>query len=174
MANAQGKGRGGKNNFPTKIPEPQTIEELRERQRLLKEALHAYRMPKVTSDKELADRFDEYFEWCIENDVLPTIEEMFLYTGYGYNGLYDIETGRSKGFSPNTSKIIKKAREIIKSIDAKMTASGEINPIVYFFRAKNYYGMVDKVEHVIAPMTETELIDTTTIRDRYLLPEKKD
>ena len=52
--------------------------------------------------------------------------------------------------------IIKKAKDILQRYDAEKTVAGEINPIVYFFRAKNYYGMVDKQEHVITANTREE------------------
>ena len=164
------KGKGGNANFPTSRAGLITTDEDREIvRRLLKETLSAYRMPKVKSDEELTQRLDEYFSLCAETGQIPTVEEMCLYTGYGYRGLYDIEVGRSKGFSDSTSHIIKKAKEYMQSFDAKLAVSGKMNFLAYCFRAKNYYGMTDKTEYVLTPNTKPESdYNAEDIKNRYL------
>ena len=79
------------------------------------------------------------------------MEEMYLSTGYSIATAKDWELGRNKGFSPETSKIIKKARSFMQTFDAKLVVSGKLNFLAYCFRAKNYYGMVDKQEMVLTP-----------------------
>ena len=37
-----------------------------------------------------------------------------------------------------------------------MATAGKLNFLAYCFRAKNYYGMQDKVEHVVTPGTPDE------------------
>ena len=64
--------------------------------------------------------------------------------------------------------------EFIKSFDAKLVVAGKLNPVTYFFRAKNYYGMVDKVEHeVIAkdPLEAPVLNEADIINIYDALPE---
>ena len=174
MANAQGKGRGGKNNFPNRKYVPQTLEEKTALAKALDEVTDAYKQKPVKSDEELIERLNEYFEKCRDRNSIPTVEEMCLYVGYSIWYVHDIECGRAKGFSPETSQLIKKAKDYMKTLDGKLAIQGDINFLAYCFRAKNYYGMVDKVEHVVAPATEQELIDTSTIKERYLIDKKKD
>lgn len=146
------KGRGGINNFGNNAKELVKTEEQRVvARKLLGEALCAYRMPKVKSDEELAQRLDEYFQNCVNNAQVPTVEEMALYTGYTLKTLWDWQHGRTRGFSPKTSGIIEKAKEFLKTFDAKMAVAGSLNFLTYCFRAKNYYGMVDKQEVVLTP-----------------------
>ena len=145
------KGRGGKNNFPSSKMVVQTDEDKALVKKLLGEVLVEYRKPKVKSDEELAERLDGYFKRCAENGQIPTVEEMCLSTGYTYWTCYDWETGRNKGFSSETSHIIKKAKEMLKTFDAKLVISGKLNFLAYCFRAKNYYGLVDKTEYVVTP-----------------------
>lgn len=114
--------------------------------RLMTETLQSWRKTKVKSDEELAARLDEFFHDCAEQGKIPTVEELEMTTGYSHGGLGDIQSGRNPGFSPETKNILKRAREFIKTFDAKLVLTGEINPIVYFFRAKNYYGLQDKQE----------------------------
>ena len=79
-----------------------------------------------------------------------------MYTGYTYATMHDWETGKNQGFSSQTSHIVKKAKEYLKMFDAKLVVSGKVNPIVYFFRAKNYYGMQDKQEVEISSTNNQE------------------
>lgn len=124
--------------------------------KLLTEALDAYNQPKVKSDQELAERWNEYFHKCAETGQVPTVEEMAMYTGYTQATVWDWETGRNHGFSNQTSEIVKKAKEYLKMFDAKLVMSGKANPIVYFFRAKNYYGLVDQKEFVVSAQNGQE------------------
>ena len=137
--------------------------------KLLTEALDAYNQPKVKSDEELAERWNQYFKMCAQTGQVPTVEEMAMYTGYTYATVYDWETGRNHGFSGDTSNLVKKAKEYLKMFDAKLVVSGKVNPIVYFFRAKNYYGMQDKQEFEISSSNNQEqTMSAEDIAKRYI------
>ena len=144
-------GPGGTHNFPSTRKQPETPEEKALCSRFLSEILVEYRQPRVKDDDELMQRFDEYFQRCVTEHRIPTVEELYLSTGYGIDYIRDICNGRKNGFSTKTALIIKKAKDILRSYDAKAVLAGEINFLAYCFRAKNYYGMVDKQEHVITP-----------------------
>ena len=163
------KGRGGKNNFPSAKAVIETKEDKELVKKLLTEVLVEYNQPKVQSDEELAERLNNYFVRCAENGQIPTVEEMCMSTGYSYSTCYDWEVGRNKGFSSETSKIIKKAKEMLKTFDAKLVISGKLNFLAYCFRAKNYYGMVDKQEYVVTPNVNNDSdYSADDIRARYL------
>lgn len=165
------KGRGGTGNFPssragmTDTPEKRAVV-----QHLLREVLTEYRQEKVHSDEELAERFNDYFRRCAENGQIPTVEEMCMCTGYSQAYIWDIETKRSRGFSDSTSEIIKKAKDFLKTMDAKLVVTGEMNFLAYCFRAKNYYGMSDKQELVLTP-NQQETPDIEAIKNRYMVQE---
>lgn len=178
------RGRGGTQNFPqSRGGFGETEQDKVLIRRLMTETLHSWRLPKVKSDEELAHRLDEFFYQCAEQGKIPTVEEMEMCTGYSHGGLGDIESGRNPGFSPETKNILKRAREFLKTFDAKLVVTGELNPIVYFFRSKNYYGMVDKQEisvtggeNKVAEMSDDELAkwyleDGNTIEQTF--PEDK-
>lgn len=146
------KGRGGKENFPSNIKAAIKTEEQRGvAKQLLQETLTAYRMPKVKDDEELAQRFDDYFRMCASTGQIPTVEEMCLCTGYAQSTIWDFETGRRKGFSSATAEIIRKSKDFLQTFDAKLVVSGQLNFLTYCFRAKNYYGMIEKSEVVLTP-----------------------
>lgn len=134
----------------------------------LRQVLQAYKMPRVRSDEEMLDRLSAYFETCAERGSHPVIEEMALYCGYTLHGFWDIESGQTKGFTNNTRDIVKKAKFVVQTLDAKLATSGKLNFLAYCFRAKNYYGMQDKVEHVLTPGTPDEY-NSADIASRYMI-----
>lgn len=164
------KGRGGTDNFPnTKV----VVKNDKDRaliSNLLSEVIVEYQQPKVKSDEELRNRLNDYFKRCAEKGQIPTVEEMSMCTGYSQSTVWDWETGRNKGFSNSTSEIIKKAKDFLKTFDAKLVISGKLNFLAYCFRAKNYYGMVDKQEYVVTPNVQQDNdYDADAIRERYLI-----
>lgn len=164
------RGRGGTQNFPTAKPQPQTPQEKADCSRLLSQILEDYKQPRVKNDDELIEAFDAYFQRCVHRGSLPTVEGLYMSTGYTIDYIKDICNGKRNGFSTNTAPIIKKAKDILQRYDAEKTVAGEINPIVYFFRAKNYYGMVDKQEHVITASTnEASDYSAEDIAKKYLV-----
>ena len=163
------KGRGGKRNFPSSKMAVETAEDKALVSKLLTEVLVEHKQPKVKSDEELAERLNDYFTRCAMNGQVPTVEEMCMSTGYSYATCYDWEVGRNKGFSSETSNIIKKAKDVLKTFDAKLVISGKLNFLAYCFRAKNYYGMVDKQEMVVTPNVNNDSdYNAEDIRARYL------
>lgn len=164
------KGRGGKNNFPSSKVSVESEEDRQLVSKLLTEVMVEYKQERVKSDEELAERLNDYFMRCATRGQVPTVEEMAMSTGYTQSTVWDWEVGRNKGFSPNTSVIIKKAKDILKTFDAKLVISGKLNFLAYCFRAKNYYGMVDKQEYIVTPNVQQEAdFDEKDIRKRYLI-----
>lgn len=141
-------GRGGNANFPNarKNKADPAVVSL-----LLTDVMETYKQPKVKNDDELIQRIDGYFSSCASKGQYPTVEEMAMSTGYTLATVWDWENGRNKGFSTNTSEVIKKAKDFIKTFDAKMAIAGQIDFVTYCFRAKNYYGMRDQTDLVITP-----------------------
>lgn len=74
--------------------------------------------------------------------------------------------GKRKGFSPRTAEILKKARTIMASADAELAAKGKSQPVVYFFRAKNFYDMQDKKE-IHVTNHEEKTVDLDAIEAKY-------
>lgn len=152
----RGVKKGSKGNNPTGKGAmldvvPMTDERRELISRLVTETIRTYNMPRVVSDDELEQRLADYFNDCAKSGERPTVEQMYQCTGVPFSTLYDWETGRTGGFSPATSGILKKAKAFLRVFDAKMVAEGALNPVVYIFRAKNYYGMKDQQDLVVEP-----------------------
>lgn len=139
---------------------------------LLQEVLVEYKQPRVKSDEELQERLNDYFTRCATTGQIPTVEEMAMSTGFGLSYLWDIETGRRKGFSDSTAEIVKKAKNFLSTFDAKLVVTGKMNFLAYCFRAKNYYGMSDRNEYVIMPSSQPEQeYNEDDIRRRYMVDD---
>lgn len=65
--------------------------------------------------------------------------------------------------------IIKKAKGFMQTFDAKLVVSGKLNFLAYCFRAKNYYGMVDKQEMVLTPnQPQIEGLTPEQLQQKYI------
>ena len=128
----------------------------------------------VKTDEELCDRLDWFFETCADTNQLPTVEKMCLSLGMPRETIFEIINGIRSGFSTNTADILKKAKNFIASLDAELAQEGKIQPVVYLFRAKNYYNMRDQQEMVLTPNNRlNDYQDASTIAAKYKeLPEE--
>lgn len=125
--------------------------------RLLNETLEMYMQEPVRTDEELVERLGWYFKRCAERESRPTVEEMWLSTGHACSIVRDWLYGVRKPLGDYTVAILKKAQAFMQSYDAGLVASGALNPVVYIFRAKNYYGMKDQQDLTVnAAGTEPE------------------
>ena len=127
----------------------------------------------VQSDDELRERLGWFFENCAETQQLPTVEKMCLALGIPRETVHEIIHGIRKGFSKETPDILKNAKNLIASLDAELAQEGKIQPVVYLFRAKNFYGMKDAQEMVLTPNNKlNEYQDQKVIEAKYAeLPE---
>lgn len=120
-------------------------EEIRQ---IIQESYQFFNLPKVQTDEECAERLNAYFQLCAERGQLPTVEDMALSLGTIRQTLWEWEQGQ-KG--PVRRDMIKKAKEILAGIDAKLVSQGKIPQVTYIFRAKNFFGMRDQQEVVLTP-----------------------
>lgn len=132
--------------------------------RLMSETLQSYVKPRVRNDAELEERFVEFYQECAKYGKIPTLEELFLSTGFTLHYMRMIMTGERQGFSHESKNIVLRAKEFMKTFDAKLVISGELNPVVYIFRSKNYYDMKDQQDVVfntgadrIAEMSDADI-----------------
>lgn len=139
-------GRGGTENFPSarlKSTPPDDVS------MCLKNVLVFSKQPLVKSDEECRERLAQFFETCAETGQLPTVEKMCLALGTVRQVVWEWENGVK--CSSERADLIKKGKEIIASFEAELAAKGKVNPVVYIFRAKNYFGMKDQQDVVVAP-----------------------
>lgn len=136
------KGRGGRFNFPNAIdPETEDSETIRS---VLTDTLRWYDrgQDRPTTDDGIYERSREFLQDCMTRGKRPTVENYCLAIGYARNTVTEWKNGMH--CSANRSTIIKNVFDAIAAFDAGLAAAGKMNPVLYFFRAKNYYGMRDQ------------------------------
>jgi hypothetical protein len=166
-------GKGGKYNFPN--ARMQLIEQDDEKRAFVAKCIennlvffNAGVQDKVKSDEELCERLNWFFSQCAETQQIPNVEKMANALGYHRNTLNDWETGANNGFSSATKDIIKQAKQILASVDAELAQEGKIQPVVYLFRSKNFYGMRDQQDVVLTPNTSgIDSADKAAIEAKY-------
>lgn len=113
---------------------------------------------RCTSAQELSERFNKLFELCFQYNFIPTVESLALCSGFDRRSLWEIEIGHThKG--DGMADVVKNAKDLIANLEAELARDGEINGSVYMFRAKNYFGMVDKQEVVVTPNVDNKIPD---------------
>lgn len=170
-------GKGGKHNFPN--ARMQLIEQDDEKRAFLAKTItnnlvffnKGIEEP-VKSDEQLCERLNWFFTECSRTQQLPNVEKLSNAIGIHRSTLLNWANGVG-GFSPITRYIASQARQILASIDAELAQEGKTQPVVYMFRAKNFYEMRDQQDVVVTPNTGgIELMDAATIEQKYAeLPE---
>jgi hypothetical protein len=123
-----------------------------------------YDQPRVKNDEEIAERLNWYFfEYCYQYQMKPTIDGCCLALGIHRDTMNNWEHGESGSFKLDTAK---KVKNLVKIFMEGATMEGKLNPIVWMFYGKNYFGMVDKQEMVLTPNRSEGDADVTAIQER--------
>ena len=120
----------------------------------------------IETPEECAERLNQFFTKCAEKGQLATIESMALELGMTNQQVNNIIVDKSKG--EVVSLMLQKAKQIIAAQDAELAMRNRINSILYIFRSKNFYGMVDKREIINnRPENELDKKSKAELEDRY-------
>lgn len=118
-----------------------------------------YDLPKIdiNSNDEVEERISDYFNYCIAQELRPTVEGLAMALGVDRRTLWDWETGRRRAtVDSTTADIIKKAKDYIAFIMSDSVMEGKINPVTWIFYAKNYFGMKDQQDITITPNNQLQ------------------
>ena len=137
-----------------------------------------YSMPRAKTEEEISQRLQWYFfEYCVQYQMKPTIDGCAMALGIHRDTLNNWEHGESGSFKLDAAK---KCKQLVKLFMESATMEGKLNPIVWMFYGKNYFGMVDKQEMVLTPNRSEGDADVSAIQERlkamktsegYTLPE---
>lgn len=120
----------------------------------------------IQTPEECADRLNQFFAKCAERGQLATIESMALELGLTNQQMNDWINNKTKG--EVVSLMLQKAKQVIAAQDAELALRNRINSILYIFRSKNFYGMVDKREIINnRPENELDKKSKAELEDRY-------
>ena len=158
-------GRGGRFNFESTVdPETEDKDTIRA---VLTETLQWYDrgQDRPTTDEQIYNRSREYLQSCIDRGQRPTVENYCLALGYARTTVNEWKNGNNCG--SDRMNIIKNAFDCFAAFDAGMATTGKLNPILYFFRAKNFYSMRDQQELVIEPKQGITDENAMNVAEKY-------
>ena len=152
------KGTGGQMPPSVYEIEPNSTADILTKMKIL------YEMPRATTEEEISQRLNWYFfEYCIQYQVKPTIDGCTLALGISREAFNNWEHGESGSYKLDTAK---KCKVLVKTFMENATMEGKMNPIVWMFYGKNYFGMVDKQEMVLTPNRSEGDADVSAIQER--------
>ena len=174
-----GRPKGVKDKKPRKIRTdashaPQLIKERVEKtekkeeiSRIVNESFQYFPRKRALTNEEIAERLNGYFQQCVNEGQIPTVEDLALSLGTTRQNLLIWEHEVQK--NPERAEMIQKAKEVLAGIDAKLVSEGKIPQVSYIFRAKNYFGMKDQQDVVVTPNNPLgENVDIERIKQKYL------
>ena len=106
------------------------------------------------SVEEFDRQIGEYVQYCLDKQIVPTRPSLALWLGLDSGTLATWKNDSTNPFAES----IKKTEELFHSFLLQKTTEGKINTILYFFLAKNWYGMSDKTE-IVHKSQSTQVID---------------
>ena len=136
--------------------------------RIVGESYQYFNRRKPQNNEEIAERLNAYFTQCTETGQIPTVEDMCLALGITRQIAWEWEHEGARA-NPERCYLIKKAKEILAGIDAKLVSEGKIPQVTYIFRAKNFFGMKDQQEVVLTPNNPLgDAEDPKALEQKYL------
>lgn len=133
------KNLGDKTNNPNREKVPREA-----MKKALGSALYWFKKEEPKTEEEFAERLNEFFQHCEEAGEVPTVEKLALALGTYRQKVWEWEVNQTRGRL--ISDMLKRAKAIISTMDAELAMTGKIQPVVYIFRSKNFYGMRDQVD----------------------------
>ena len=141
--------------------------------RYLRYAMASLNLPPIdiSDPKQMEQRINDYFMFCIDNDRKPNMVGMANWLGVDRDTVKTWKTGEYR--SNTHSAVIKKAVAILEELWVDYMQNGKMNPASGIFLAKNMFQYRDVID--IAPGKPAPLGETLTpeeLMEKYKdLPE---
>lgn len=127
----------------------------------------------IESEEICRKECQEFFELCLKYDIIPSIACLAVYLRV------DKETIYSNMNNPNSpvSNCLKNAVNVCHSLQEESTLHGNVNPVLYMFLSKNYYGLQDtNTLNLTSQLTDNTVNTNNTmkiIQEQILLENKE-
>lgn len=153
------------------LSESQTVHtETGDNRKYILHSLRLAELPKVDMAKteEVAQRCEDYFRICAEDDMKPSVAGLALAMDIDRRYLWEIREGK-KGKNPAVADTLKKAMKILDLQMVDYMQNGKINPVSGIFLMKNNFGYADKQEVVVTPNNPLgDTKDTKELEEQYI------
>lgn len=99
---------------------------------------------KYATDEMMKEHVKSYFEICMEKEIIPSVLGLALWLGVHRDTIYEW----TNGDYPYT-QTIQLAITVIQKWTEDNALLGNLNPVLYIFLGKNYFGLQDNNNVVI-------------------------
>lgn len=107
------------------------------------------------SKEQLEEQITDFFELCDRTNTIPTIINLSVWLGCNRDTIYAHANDSNSPFSDIFKNVINFFHGTIES----SAIGGGVNPVLYMFLSKNYFGMRDDKNINIAPATNDQTIN---------------
>ena len=140
--------------------------------RYLRFALASWNLPPIdiSDPKQVEQRINDYFQFCIDNDRKPNIKGLGNWIGVDDETVMRWRKGEYR--KETHCGLIKKAVDALQEMWWDYGQNGKCNPASWIFIGKNAFGMRDEQQIVVTPNNPLESGNTEELKD-YIrtLPE---
>lgn len=116
---------------------------------LMKNVSRWYGRKRVKTSEEIIERIQEFFDTVTETGEIPTIEKFCLALGICRRTFDNWRNGEH--CDKDRQEEIQRVWQALAAVDAELVVNGKLVPVVYIFRAKNFWDMKDQNETIITP-----------------------
>ena len=133
----------------------------------LKHSMRLSALPKISMQDApaVAQRVDEYFQICQEDDMKPSVAGLCLALDTDRTYLWEIRTGKTK--NNEVANIIKRATKTLELQLINYFQNGKINPVAGIFLLKNHFGYKDQQETVVKVQADEPTKDIKELEAKY-------
>ena len=141
-----------------------------ENSRMVTNALLGLKKPRVDvkDPQAIAERMEEYLNYCIENDISPSVAGCANWLGVHIDTVSAWYSGR-RG-SPEHQRTASNFYGVLQDIWAQKMDNGSINPVSGIFMGKAFYGYKDTQEIVVTHNNNQEMSVADLIAESKRLP----
>ena len=105
-------------------------------------AVNAINTGRINSPEEMEDRIQKLFDLCSKSGQIPTYENLALACGIPIRTFYSMNSAAYPGYVAY-QEVIKRAKDVVSTMESGMARDGKIPASLWQFRAKNFLGMRD-------------------------------
>lgn len=136
--------------------------------RFVRHALASWNLPPldISDEKQVADRIELYFKYCVENDRRPQVVGLCNWLGISRDTL---NTWKNGEYRPGThSDIVKRAYGVMEEMWTDYMLYGKVSPPTGIFLSKNWFNYKDVADVVVTPNNPYQAASDDELKGKYL------
>ena len=122
----------------------------------------------INKPEQVQERIQLYFEYCMQNDMKPSVESMALAFNTNRIQLWRWVNGVECNITEESRNTIKKGYAILNQLMAQTMMEGKINPVSAIFLMKNNMNYKDQTDVVVTPNNPMQDLDADSARKRLI------